>query len=107
MTRVAYIMIFKKEFARDPQKAEEKRKPKELAQRQEEAAAQQGRVVVSPASDYKDQVHHLICKGAAKDAAHMLQATRPMASPWPTRGHERDPGQEAPAAEREELSLTS
>ncbi|KAB0406261.1 hypothetical protein E2I00_014306, partial [Balaenoptera physalus] len=63
-----YVMIFKKEFAPsdeeldsyrrgeewDPQKAEEKRRLKELAQRQEEEAAQQGPVVVSPASDYKD-----------------------------------------------------
>ncbi|KAF3813457.1 hypothetical protein GH733_018610 [Mirounga leonina] len=60
----------------DPQKAEEKRKLKELAQRQEEAAAQQGPVVVSPASDYKDKYSHLIGKGAAKDAAHMLQANK-------------------------------
>ncbi|XP_045346037.1 sperm-associated antigen 7 isoform X1 [Leopardus geoffroyi] len=60
----------------DPQKAEEKRKLKELAQRQEEEAAQQGPVVVSPASDYKDKYSHLIGKGAAKDAAHMLQANK-------------------------------
>ncbi|XP_043438735.1 sperm-associated antigen 7 isoform X1 [Prionailurus bengalensis] len=89
----------------DPQKAEEKRKlkvsregqalepaaqhpesgplsaglplhPQELAQRQEEEAAQQGPVVVSPASDYKDKYSHLIGKGAAKDAAHMLQANK-------------------------------
>ncbi|XP_025776158.1 sperm-associated antigen 7 isoform X1 [Puma concolor] len=85
-----YVMIFKKEFAPsdeelesyrrgeewDPQKAEEKRKLKELAQRQEEEAAQQGPVVVSPASDYKDKYSHLIGKGAAKDAAHMLQANK-------------------------------
>eukprot|EP00069_Balaena_mysticetus_P014220 bmy_08639T0 len=60
----------------DPQKAEEKRRLKELAQRQEEEAAQQGPVVVSPASDYKDKYSHLIGKGAAKDAAHMLQANK-------------------------------
>uniref|UniRef100_A0A8C7EV02 Sperm associated antigen 7 n=1 Tax=Neovison vison TaxID=452646 RepID=A0A8C7EV02_NEOVI len=60
----------------DPQKAEEKRKLKELAQQQEEEAAQQGPVVVSPASDYKDKYSHLIGKGAAKDAAHMLQANK-------------------------------
>ncbi|CAO2643972.1 Sperm-associated antigen 7 [Lemmus lemmus] len=60
----------------DPQKAEEKRKLKELAQKQEEEAAQQGPVVVSPASDYKDKYSHLIGKGAAKDAAHMLQANK-------------------------------
>ncbi|XP_006922308.1 sperm-associated antigen 7 isoform X1 [Pteropus alecto] len=85
-----YVMIFKKEFAPsdeeldsyrrgeewDPQKAEEKRKLKELAQRQEEEAAHQGPVVVSPASDYKDKYSHLIGKGAAKDAAHMLQANK-------------------------------
>lgn len=85
-----YVMIFKKEFAPsdeeldsyrrgeewDPQKAEEKRRLKELAQRQEEEAAQQGPVVVSPASDYKDKYSHLIGKGAAKDAAHMLQANK-------------------------------
>lgn len=85
-----YVMIFKKEFAPsdeeldsyrrgeewDPQKAEEKRKLKELAQRQEEEVAQQGPVVVSPASDYKDKYSHLIGKGAAKDAAHMLQANK-------------------------------
>ncbi|KAH0508327.1 Sperm-associated antigen 7 [Microtus ochrogaster] len=84
-------MIFKKEFAPsdeeldsyrhgeewDPQKAEEKRKLKELAQKQEEEeAAQLGPVVVSPASDYKDKYCHLIGKGAAKDAAHMLQANK-------------------------------
>ncbi|XP_014444575.1 sperm-associated antigen 7 isoform X1 [Tupaia chinensis] len=85
-----YVMIFKKEFAPsdeeldsyrrgeewDPQKAEEKRKLKELAQRQEEEAAQRGPVEVSPASDYKDKYSHLIGKGAAKDAAHMLQANK-------------------------------
>lgn len=85
-----YVMIFKKEFAPsdeeldsyrhgeewDPQKAEEKRKLKELVQKQEEEAAQQGPVVVSPASDYKDKYSHLIGKGAAKDAAHMLQANK-------------------------------
>lgn len=93
-----YVMIFKKEFAPsdeeldsyrhgeewDPQKAEEKRKLKELAQKQEEEAAQQGPVVVSPASDYKDKYSHLIGKGAAKDAAHMLQANKTYGcgEPW-------------------------
>ena len=33
-------------------------------------------MVVSPASDYKDKYSHLIGKGAAKDAAHMLQANK-------------------------------
>lgn len=47
-----------------------------MAQRQEEEAAQQGPVVVSPTSDYKDKYSHLIGKGAAKDAAHMLQANK-------------------------------
>nr|XP_020016857.1 sperm-associated antigen 7 isoform X1 [Castor canadensis] len=93
-----YVMIFKKEFAPsdeeldsyrhgeewDPQKAEEKRKLKELAQRQEEEAALQGPVVVSPTSDYKDKYSHLIGKGAAKDAAHMLQANKTYGcgEPW-------------------------
>ncbi|XP_068919309.1 sperm-associated antigen 7 isoform X2 [Petaurus breviceps papuanus] len=55
-----YVMIFKKE----------------LAQWQEEEATQQGPAVVSPVSDYKDKYSHLIGKGAAKDAAHMLQANK-------------------------------
>ena len=33
-------------------------------------------MVVSPTSDYKDKYSHLIGKGAAKDAAHMLQANK-------------------------------
>lgn len=33
-------------------------------------------MVVNPASDYKDKYSHLIGKGAAKDAAHMLQANK-------------------------------
>lgn len=58
--------------------------PQELAQKQEEEAAQQGPVVVSPASDYKDKYSHLIGKGAAKDAAHMLQANKTYGcgEPW-------------------------
>lgn len=32
--------------------------------------------MVNPASDYKDKYSHLIGKGAAKDAAHMLQANK-------------------------------
>ncbi|KAK1339735.1 hypothetical protein QTO34_018290 [Cnephaeus nilssonii] len=77
-----YVRIFKKEFAPsdeeldsyhsgeewDPQEAEDKRKLEELTQRQGEEAAQQGPVV--------DKYSHLIGKGAAKDAAHMLQANK-------------------------------
>lgn len=33
-------------------------------------------MVVSPTSDYKDKYSHLIGKGAAKDAAHVLQANK-------------------------------
>ncbi|KAL1776324.1 sperm-associated antigen 7 [Sigmodon hispidus] len=32
--------------------------------------------MMSPASDYKDKYSHFIGKGAAKDAAHMLQANK-------------------------------
>lgn len=41
-------------------------------------------MVVSPASDYKDKYSHLIGKGAAKDAAHMLQANKTYGcgEPW-------------------------
>lgn len=42
-------------------------------------------MVVSPASDYKDKYSHLIGKGAAKDAAHMLQANKTYGcgeAPW-------------------------
>jgi hypothetical protein len=41
-------------------------------------------VVVSPTSDYKDKYSHLIGKGAAKDAAHMLQANKTYGcgEPW-------------------------
>ena len=40
--------------------------------------------MVSPASDYKDKYSHLIGKGAAKDAAHMLQANKTYGcgEPW-------------------------
>ncbi|ERE69720.1 sperm-associated antigen 7-like isoform 2 [Cricetulus griseus] len=85
-----YVMIFKKEFPSsdeelyschhreewDPQKDEKKQKLKELAQKQEEEAAKQGPVVVSPASNYKDKYSHLFGKGAAKNTAHMLQANK-------------------------------
>jgi len=39
---------------------------------------------VSPTSDYKDKYSHLIGKGAAKDAAHMLQANKTYGcgEPW-------------------------
>lgn len=86
-----YVMIFKKKpvpsdeeldsYHRgeewDPQKAEETRKLKELAQGpEEEEAAQQVPMVVSPPSDYKDKYRYLIGKAAAKDTAHMLQADK-------------------------------
>ncbi|KAM3910198.1 sperm-associated antigen 7 [Leptodactylus fuscus] len=85
-----YVMIFKKEFAPcdeeleayrrgeewDPLKAEEKRKLKELAQREAEEAALKAPSSVNPNSDYKDKYSHLIGKIAAKDAAHTLQANK-------------------------------
>lgn len=39
---------------------------------------------MSPTSDYKDKYSHLIGKGAAKDAAHMLQANKTYGcgEPW-------------------------
>ncbi|XP_060111617.1 sperm-associated antigen 7 [Heteronotia binoei] len=85
-----YVMIFKKEFAPsdeeletyrrgeewDPQQAREKRRLKELAQKQAEEAALRGPRVVSPNSDYKDKYSHLIGKEAAKDAAHAMEANK-------------------------------
>ncbi|XP_060635774.2 sperm-associated antigen 7 [Anolis sagrei] len=82
-----YVMIFKKEFAPsdeeleayrrgeewDPQQAKEKRRLKELAQRQEEEEARKGPTVVNPNTDYKDKYSHLIGKVAAKDAAHAME----------------------------------
>ncbi|XP_044138649.1 sperm-associated antigen 7 [Bufo gargarizans] len=84
-----YVMIFKKEFAPcdeeleayrrgeewDPLKAEEKRRLKELAQREEDDATK-APSNVNPNSDYKDKYSHLIGKMAAKDAAHTLQANK-------------------------------
>ncbi|KAG8431864.1 hypothetical protein GDO86_019711 [Hymenochirus boettgeri] len=85
-----YVMIFKKEFAPsdeeldayrkgeawDPVKAEEKKRLKELAQREAEADALRAPTKVNPATDYKDKYSHLIGKVAAKDAAHTLQANK-------------------------------
>ncbi|KAM4747865.1 sperm-associated antigen 7 [Rhinophrynus dorsalis] len=85
-----YIMIFKKEFAPsdeeldayrkgedwDPRKAEEKRKLKELAQKEAEDEALRAPSTINPATDYKDKYSHLIGKIAAKDAAHTLQANK-------------------------------
>ncbi|XP_034992458.1 sperm-associated antigen 7 [Zootoca vivipara] len=85
-----YIMVFKKEFAPsdeeldayrrgeewDPQQAEEKRRLKELAQRQAEEEALKGPTVVNPNTDYKDKYSHLIGKVAAKDAAHTMEANK-------------------------------
>lgn len=85
-----YVMIFKKEFAPcdeeleayrrgeewDPLKAEEKRRLKELAQREAEKAAMKAPSSVNPNSDYKDKYSHLIGKVAAKDAAHTLEANK-------------------------------
>lgn len=52
--------------------------------------------MVSPASDYKDKYSHLIGKGAAKDAAHMLQANKTYgcgeATVWAGEGRERNTG---------------
>ncbi|KAM8974794.1 sperm-associated antigen 7 [Pelodytes ibericus] len=85
-----YVMIFKKEFAPsdeeleayrkgeewDPIKAEEKRRLKELRQKEAEADALRVPTSVNPATDYKDKYSHLIGKMAAKDAAHTLQANK-------------------------------
>ncbi|XP_029436520.1 sperm-associated antigen 7 [Rhinatrema bivittatum] len=85
-----YVMIFKKEFAPsdeeleayrkgeewDPQKAGEKRKLKELAQKEAEEEALRGPMKVNPSTDYKDKYSHLIGKVAAKDAAHTLEANK-------------------------------
>uniref|UniRef100_A0A8C8RLJ1 Sperm-associated antigen 7 homolog n=1 Tax=Pelusios castaneus TaxID=367368 RepID=A0A8C8RLJ1_9SAUR len=85
-----YVMIFKKEFAPsdeeleayrcgeewDPQRAEEKRRLKELAQREEKEEALRGPAVVNPNTDYKDKYSHLIGKVAAKDAAHAMEANK-------------------------------
>ncbi|XP_075705203.1 sperm-associated antigen 7 [Rhinoderma darwinii] len=85
-----YVMIFKKEFAPcdeeleayrrgeewDPVKAEEKRRLKELAQREAEEDAMKGPSNVNPNTDYRDKYSHLIGKVAAKDAAHTLQANK-------------------------------
>nr|XP_051683118.1 sperm-associated antigen 7-like [Oryctolagus cuniculus] len=102
-------MIFKKESAPsdeeldsdrctedwDLQKVEDKQKRKELAQwEEEEEAVQWGPVVVNPGSGYKDKYSHLIGKGAAKDAAHMLQADK-----RDTHCIDEIPSQEAPGAE--------
>lgn len=85
-----YVMLFKKEFAPsdeeleayrkgeewDPQKAEEKRRLKELAALEEESASRADKRPVSPSSNYRDKYSHLIGTSAAKDAAHTLQANR-------------------------------
>ncbi|KAJ6654910.1 hypothetical protein lerEdw1_006381 [Lerista edwardsae] len=91
-----YVMVFKKaserlsEFAPldeeleayrrgeewDPQQAEEKRRLRELAQKQAEEEALKGPTVVSPNTDYKDKYSHLIGKVAAKDAAHTMEANK-------------------------------
>lgn len=85
-----YVMIFKKEFAPsdeeleayrkgeewDPQKAQERRRLKELEQKEAEAAAINAPVKVRPSSNYKDKYSHLFGTVAAKDAAHTLEANR-------------------------------
>nr|XP_056719560.1 sperm-associated antigen 7 [Euleptes europaea] len=85
-----YVMMFKKEFAPsdeeletyrrgeewDPQQAQEKRRLKELAQKQAEEEARRGPTVVNPHTDYKDKYSHLIGKVAAKDAAHAMEANK-------------------------------
>ncbi|CAD7672918.1 unnamed protein product [Nyctereutes procyonoides] len=94
---VAYIMIFKKEFVPSDEELDSYRWGKEWdpQKRQEEEAAQQGGVVVSPASDYKDQVHHLIRKGTAKDAAHMdARSIEEAMNEIPAKKHLRQSGKE-------------
>ncbi|XP_077172002.1 sperm-associated antigen 7 [Paroedura picta] len=85
-----YVMIFKKEFAPsddeldtyrrgeewDPQLAQEKRRLKELAQKQAEEQALRGPKVVNPHSSSRDKYSHLLGQGAAKDAAHILEANK-------------------------------
>ncbi|XP_067879859.1 sperm-associated antigen 7 homolog [Heterodontus francisci] len=86
-----YVMIFKKEFAPsdeeldayrrgeewDPQKAEEKRRIKELAQEEAEQAAKQGpSKEACPNTNYKEKYSHLIGTVAAKEGAHTLQANK-------------------------------
>ncbi|KAG5284051.1 hypothetical protein AALO_G00022460 [Alosa alosa] len=85
-----YVMLFKKEFAPsdeeldayrkgeewNPQKAEEKRRLKELAALEEESASRTEKRPVSPSSNYRDKYSHLIGTSAAKDAAHTLEANR-------------------------------
>lgn len=51
-------------------------------------------MVVSPTSDYKDKYSHLIGKGAAKDAAHMLQANKTYGCGEATEGAMQDRGEE-------------
>ncbi|XP_006627418.1 sperm-associated antigen 7 homolog [Lepisosteus oculatus] len=83
-----YVMIFKKEFAPsdeeldayrrgeewNPQKAEEKRRLKELAQLEQQRDTEADSSAVCPNSNYRDKYSHLIGTSAAKDAAHTLQA---------------------------------
>ncbi|KAI7812747.1 sperm-associated antigen 7 homolog [Triplophysa rosa] len=85
-----YVMLFKREFAPsdeeleayrkgeewDPQKAEERRKLKEQAALEMEAASRTQMRPVSPNSNYRDKYSHLIGTSAAKDAAHTLQANQ-------------------------------
>ncbi|XP_068785659.1 sperm-associated antigen 7 [Struthio camelus] len=85
-----YVMVFKKEFAPsdeeleayrrgeewDPQRAEEKRRLRELAAQEEEAELRRGPAPVSPLSDYKDKYRHLIGTAAAKAAARTMEANK-------------------------------
>ncbi|XP_041034771.1 sperm-associated antigen 7 homolog [Carcharodon carcharias] len=86
-----YVMIFKKEFAPsdeeleayrrgeewDPQKAEEKRRIKELAQKEEEEAETRGPPKETcPSTNYKEKYSHLIGTVAAKEGAQTLQANK-------------------------------
>jgi hypothetical protein len=48
----------------------------ELARKQEEEAAQKRPVEVNFANDSRDKYSHLTGRRAAKDAAHVLQASR-------------------------------
>ncbi|XP_059831279.1 sperm-associated antigen 7 homolog [Hypanus sabinus] len=86
-----YVMIFKKEFAPsdeeleayrsgeewDPQRAEERKRSKELAQKEAEQSAEHGpSQESSPHSNYKQKYSHLIGTVAAKEGAHTLQANK-------------------------------
>ncbi|KAM8794271.1 sperm-associated antigen 7 [Eudromia elegans] len=85
-----YVMVFKKEFAPsdeeldayrrgedwDPQRAEERRRLRELAAAEEEAELRRGPAPASPLSDYKDKYRHLIGCGPGEAAAPTMEANK-------------------------------